>query len=100
MGDINILTYFNSNTLIDNIFINDITCFSSGGNITSGISDHFSQFAQIDIFQKTHTVKHDKFSRDWKNFNSDRFKYELSNLNWENVISPEIDTNTSVSNFY
>ena len=30
-----------SATLIDNIFINDVQCFSKGGNIMSSISDHF-----------------------------------------------------------
>ena len=90
----------NSHTLIDNIFINDLACFSTGGNITSSISDHFSQFAQIDIFEKIHTTKKARYSRDWKNFNRDRFNYELSNLNWANVTSLENDTNTSLSNFY
>ena len=28
-------------TLTDNIFINDISCHSLGGNLTSSISDHF-----------------------------------------------------------
>ena len=36
-------------TLIDNIFINDISCHSQGGNITSSISDHYFQFCQTDI---------------------------------------------------
>ena len=87
-------------TLIDNIFINDVACISSGGNITCSISDHFSQFVQIDIFEKTHGSKKVKYSRDWKNFNRERFAYEISNLTWADVISPEFDTNTSLSNFY
>ena len=37
-------------TLIDNIFINDISCHSLGGNITASISDHFFQFCHTDIF--------------------------------------------------
>ena len=37
-------------TLIDNIFINDISCHSLGGNITVSISDHFFQFCHTDIF--------------------------------------------------
>ena len=41
-----------SATLIDNIFINELECFSKGGNITCSISDHFLQFAQLDIFNK------------------------------------------------
>ena len=36
-------------TLIDNIFINDISCPSQGSNITSCISDHYFQFCQTDI---------------------------------------------------
>ena len=32
-------------TLIDNIFINDISCLSSGGDITVSISDHYFQFS-------------------------------------------------------
>ena len=42
-----------SATLIDNIFINDISCHSFGGNLTSSISDHYFQFSQTDIFQTT-----------------------------------------------
>ena len=34
-------------TLIDNIFINDMTCHSFGGNLTSSISDHFLQFTGL-----------------------------------------------------
>ena len=41
-----------SATLIDNIFINDLETQSTGGNITASISDHFSQFSQINIFDK------------------------------------------------
>ena len=37
-------------TLIDNIFINDITCHTVGGNIISSISGHFFQFTQTNIF--------------------------------------------------
>ena len=40
-----------SATLIDNIFINDISCQSLGGNLTSSISDHYLQFSITDIFQ-------------------------------------------------
>jgi len=69
-------------TLIDNIFTNDMSCFSSGGNITSSISDHFAQFCQLDIFDKIRTST-TKFSRDWRNFNKERFAYEIQNINWD-----------------
>ena len=87
-------------TLIDNIFINDVSCHSSGGNITCSISDHFSQFSHLDIYEKNHTSKNIKFSRDWKNFNKQRFSYEISNLDWNNVTSLEYDANASLQNFY
>ena len=38
-----------SATLIDNIFTNDLSCFSKEGNITTSISDHFIQFSILDI---------------------------------------------------
>ena len=69
-----------SATLIDNIFVNDLSSFSSGGNITCSISDHFSQFCFINIFEKVHSSKKAKFSRDWRNFNRERFDYEIRNL--------------------
>ena len=46
-----------SSTLIDNIFINDLTCFSNGGNIVTSISDHFMQFCKLDIYD----TQHEKF---------------------------------------
>ena len=42
---------YKSNTLIDNIFVNDLSCKSEGGNITSSISDHFPQFSICNIFE-------------------------------------------------
>ena len=92
----------NSATLIDNIFTNDVECFSKGGNITSSISDHFIQISQIDVFDriKNNQLKTEKFSRNWAIFNKREFEDELSSLNWGNVISPTIGTNKSFSNFY
>ena len=40
-----------TSSLIDNIFINDISCHT-GVNITSAIPEHYFQFSQVDIFQK------------------------------------------------
>ena len=86
-------------TLIDNIFVNDLSTFSSGGNITCSISDHFSQFCQIDIFRKNNVSNKVKYSRDWRNFNKERFAYEIQNLTWSDVTSPIINANSSLSNF-
>ena len=90
----------NSFTLIDNIFTNDISCLSSGGNIITSISDHFSQFCNLDIFHNFVKTQPIKFSRDWKNFNRQRFAYELSKLSWDDVTCEHLNTNTSIKNFY
>ena len=62
-----------SNTLIDNIFINDLTCSSVGGNITSSISDHFLQFSPTDMFAKTDNHTSPQLARNYKNFNQKEF---------------------------
>ena len=86
--------------LIDNIYVNDLSSFSPGGNLTTSISDHFGQFAQIDIFQSAQREQKCKFGRNWRIFNKNEFKEELEKSSWDNVTSPYVDTNTSVSNFY
>ena len=90
-----------SATLIDNIFINDIQCFSKGGNITSSISDHFLQFSQMDIFDNfKKQAKADKFSRNWAIFNKREFEDEVSQINWDEVIPFISNTDQSFKKFY
>ena len=73
----------NSATLIDNIFTNDVECFSKGGNIATSISDHFIQISQIDIFERTNNNKKiDKYARNWSIFNKREFEDEISDINW------------------
>ena len=72
-------------TLIDNIFVNDIETRSSGGNITSSISDHFSQFCFMDIFNKPKQRKVPRYGRNYRNFNDDEFKNELRKINWNEL---------------
>ena len=89
-----------SATLIDNIFINDLSCFSKGGNLISAISDHFLQFSQIDIHNN---VKYDKKKlslRNWRIFNKREFEDELRNINWNNILKPEMKTNNCLNLFY
>ena len=64
-------------TLIDNIYVNDLSSFSSGGNLTTSISVHFGQFAQIDIFQSAPREQKSKFGRNWRIFNKNEFNEEL-----------------------
>ena len=69
-------------TLIDNIFINDMAVSSTGGNITTTISDHFSQFAALNLKPKN-IASQDRRGRSYRNFNHDEFDKELLNINWE-----------------
>ena len=87
-------------SLIDNIFTNDIVSQSSGGNLTTSISDHFSQFSQLDIFYKVYIKNKVKYGRNWRLFNKNEFKEELTRCSWDDVISPYLNTDTSVANFY
>ena len=61
-------------SLIDNIFTNDIVSHSSGGNLTTSISDHFSQFSQLDLFDKMDKKHQVKYGRNWRIFNKNEFK--------------------------
>ena len=68
-------------TLIDNIFLNDLESFSTAGNISTSISDHFPQFCPIYIFdtpnKRNNTIK---FGRTFKNFNQDEFQNDIKIL--------------------
>ena len=89
-----------SATLIDNIFINNLECFSKGGNITASISDHFLQFSQIDIFDKVKNKNTPKYARNWRLFNKNEFETELKNLIWDDVTNPDIGTDQSFNRVY
>ena len=51
---------YKSSTLIDNIFTNNISCSSEGGNLTSSISDHYLQFSINNMFGKAPKKKNNK----------------------------------------
>ena len=89
-----------SATLIDNIFINDLSCFSNGGNITTSISDHLMQFAQLDILENLNNKTIKKVSRNWRVFNRQEFQDELGLIPWTQTIDPNMDTNQSFSTFF
>ena len=63
-----------SATLIDNVFVNDIETRSTGGNITTSISDHFPQFCILDIFDQEKKTKQKQYGRSFKIFNDDEFQ--------------------------
>jgi len=91
-----------STTLIDNIFINDLECFSKGGNRTHSISDHFLQFCQIDIFDKNKIKNNwqNKYSRNWRIFNPREFEDELNSLDWDEFLNPAHGTDLSLKIFF
>ena len=72
-----------SATLIDNIFVNKLDISSTGGNITSSISDHFPQFTSFD-FSNNSELKANRFGRTFKNINWDEFEKDLQNVDWAN----------------
>ena len=76
-----------SATLIDNIFTNDITICSKGGNLTSSISDHFPQFSVFDVPIHTKHKNVPKFGRSYKNFHHDEFQEELMKIDWNSLFS-------------
>ena len=86
-------------TLIDNIFINDIESRSSGGNITTSISDHFPQFCFMDIFDKPKQREAPRYGRSYKNFNDDEFNNELKKINWNELFRNQ-SSETCTSLFY
>ena len=87
-------------TLIDNIFINDISCHSQGGNVTSSISDHYFQFCQTDISGSCKHVKRAKYSRDFRNFNKHEFKEELLSIVWSDTVNETTGVELSYLRFY
>ena len=73
-----------SATLIDNIFVNNISFKYLSGNITTSISDHLSQFIILENF-KGSNLKRQRISatyRDFRYFNIDSFKRDLQEINW------------------
>ena len=81
--------YKNSATLIDNIFVNNITNNVLSGNVVSDISDHFSQFCILHSYCGNNQPRKQKF-RDYSNFSEKKFNDELSNVAWD-FTSPDID---------
>ena len=94
-----------SATLIDNIFVNDFSCNSIGGNLTSSISDHYFKFSQIDIFphnEHKNTAKYGrnyrnifphkehkntaKYGRNYRNSNKRESSEELVKIDWSDAI--------------
>ena len=88
-------------TLIDNIYSNSVI-FNEGisGNLTISTSDHLAQFLIIPEAYEHPPKQHEIYKRDTKNFDSENFKTEISNIDWPSVINMEANNpNQSLNNF-
>ena len=86
-------------SLVDNIFINDISCYSLGGNITSSICDYF-RFCHTDIFGGAKYKERFKYARNFRNFNEREFQEELLNIDWSEIVNEIEGTEECYQNFY
>ena len=74
-------------TLIDNIFSNS-TNYKEGisGNLTVSLSDHLAQFLLIPDECHHSTKKQNLYTRDTKNFDSDKFTQEFQQIEWSSIL--------------
>ena len=73
---------------------------SIGGNITSSISDHFLQFCQIDMLKTEKEKPSIKFSRNYRNFDKQKFADELMQTDWSDITLGRLGTDNSYQLFY
>ena len=89
-----------SATLIDNIFVTNPQQCVSSGNIISDLSDHFSQFCISNFAIESEKPIRSKI-RDHSKFSSDEFNDELSQVDWDMMITnSKHDINKLFSFFY
>ena len=88
------------NTLIDNIFTNQIDPDIISGNLSASISDHLPSFVIIPKHNQRHLPKrHNIYKRDTKNFDRENFLLDILSVNWDAKITYE-DANSSFDAFY
>ena len=70
-------------TLIDNIYTNNFSDETFGGNLLIEIADHLAQFISVekDIGNKTQP---NYYKRDYKQWQDEAFMDDLSIQNWQN----------------
>ena len=92
----------NSGTLIDNIFTNSINPDAISGNLTIGISDHLPSIFIVPKPNQNHLPKkHNLFTRNLKNINSEVLFSDLNNIDWnEELKITEGDINSSFNKFH
>ena len=89
-----------SKTLIDNIFITPSKFKMVSGNLTTGISDHLPQFLFLNNPKLTDFKNYPTETRNWKNFDEQKFQNDFKNINWENILHLEgKDPSASLESF-
>ena len=76
-----------SKTLIDNIFLNVLSCEAISGNITAAISDNLPQhlFAP-NVLSNPLCNKSNILERDWSKFNKENFILDCFDKNWSEIL--------------
>ena len=75
------------NTVIDNIFTNNINPDIKSGNITLAISDHLPSFIVIPKQNQNHFPKNQNlFTRKTKIFDRENFILDYFQIDWENIL--------------
>ena len=88
------------NSLIDNIFTNQINPDIISGNLSFSISDHLPSFVIIPKHNQHHLPKkHNIYKRDTKKFDRENFLLDILSINWDDKITYE-DANSSFDAFY
>ena len=89
-----------SQTLIDNIFTNNIKYESVSGNLTCHVSDHFLQFTIFtDYCLKTKRSNSLKFGRSYKNFRDNEFLEEVARINWTSSLADNTSVDSLLNKF-
>ena len=91
------------NTLIDNIFTNQLNPEAISGNLELDLSDgHLPSFLIIPKNNQNHLPKkHNIYTRSAKNFNSEVFIQDFRNIDWDNITDiTKNDVNYSAENFF
>ena len=84
-----------TNSLIDNIFTNNINPDLKSGNLTIGISDHLPSFMIVPKKNQNHLPKkHNYYKRDTKNFDRENFILDFLAIDWENELDNNVETAT------
>ena len=90
-----------NNTLIDNIFTNDIHPELVSGNLSTGISDHLPSFLVIPKQNQNFLPKkHNIMKRDRRNFSKEDFVLDYLAINWDETLElDEENTNHTFNRF-